>query len=135
MGDPWKSINEEGVRAFTYGSLSVMLVWFSTAGYLSIFALLAKSIFISTVIFLLVITIFYGLHGKIFTTLILEHMTWVKNPDKYLIFFFIWLNLIAACLLNVFELNKFFQFVSLFVVFLFPSLILGIGIQKKGGNI
>ena len=135
MGDPWKSINEEGVRAFTYGSLSVMLVWFSTAGYLSISALLAKSIFISTVIFLLVITIFYGLHGKIFTTLILEHMTWVKNPDKYLIFFFIWLNLIAACLLNVFELNKFFQFVSLFVVFLFPSLILGIGIQKKGGNI
>ena len=97
--------------------------------------LLAKSIFISTVIFLLVITIFYGLHGKIFTTLILEHMTWVKNPDKYLTFFFVWINLIAACFLNVLEVNIFFQFVSLFVVFLFPSLILGIKIQKKGGNI
>ena len=145
MGDPWKSINAEGVRAFTYGSLSVLLVWFSTAGYLSMFTdillmlgvsvIFAKSIFISTVIFLLVITIFYGLHGKIFTTLMLEHMPWVKNPDKYLIFFFIWVNLIAACLLNVFDLNILFQFLSLFVVFLFPSLILGIGIQKKGGNI
>ena len=145
MGDPWKSITVESVRAFTYGSLSVLLVWFSIEGYLSIFTdilmmiglstLLAKSIFISTVIFLLVITIFYGLHGKIFTTLILEHMTWIKNPDKYLTFFFVWINLIAACFLNVLEVNIFFQFVSLFVVFLFPSLILGIKIQKKGGNI
>jgi hypothetical protein len=145
MGDPWKSINAEGVRAFTYGSLSVLLVWFSTEGYLSIFAdvlmmlglsaILAKSIFISTVLFLLVITVFYGLHGKIFTTLMLEHMTWVKNPEKYLIFFYVWANLIAACLLNVFELNKFLQFGSLFMIFLFPSLILGVAIQKKGGNI
>ena len=145
MGDPWKSINAEGVRAFTYGSLSVLLIWFSTAGYLSIFTdilmmiglstLLAKSIFISTILFLVVVTIFYGLHGKMFTTLMLEHMPWVKNPDKYLIFFFVWTNLIAACFLNVLEVNIFFQFVSLFVVFLFPSLILGIKIQKKGGNI
>ena len=145
MGDPWKSITVESVRAFTYGSLSVLLVWFSIEGYLSIFtdilmmlslsALLAKSIFISTVIFLLVVSIFYGLHGRMFTTLMLEHMPWVKNPDKYLIFFYIWVNLIAACLLNVFDLNILFQFLSLFVVFLFPSLMLGIGIQKKGGNI
>jgi len=145
MGDPWKSINAEGVRAFTYGSLSVLLVWFSTAGYLSIFTdillmlgasvIFAKSIFISTIIFLVVVSIFYGLHGRMFTTLMLEHMPWVKNPDKYLIFFYIWVNLIAACLLNVFDLNILFQFLSLFVVFLFPSLMLGIRIQKKGGNI
>ena len=102
---------------------------------LGLSALLAKSVFISTIIFLLVITIFYGLHGKIFTTLMLEHMPWVKNPDKYLLFCFIWVNLIAACLLNVFDLNILFQFLSLFVVFLFPSLMLGIRIQKKGGNI
>jgi hypothetical protein len=95
----------------------------------------AKSIFISTVIFLLVISIFYGLHGRMFTTLMLEHMPWVKNPDKYLLFFYIWANLIAACILNVFGLNILLQFLSLFVVFLFPSLMLGIGIQKKGGNI
>ena len=75
MGDPRKSINAEGVRAFTYGSLSVLLVWFSTAGYLSIFtdilmmiglsALLAKSVFISTIIFLLVMMMIYGSQKKI----------------------------------------------------------------------
>ena len=145
MGDPWKSINAEGVRAFTYGSLSVLLVWFSTAGYLSIFTdillmlgasvIFAKSIFISTIIFLVVVAIFYGLHGRMFTTLMLEHMPWVKDPNNYLLFFYIWVNLIAACLLNVFDLNILFQFLSLFVVFLFPSLMLGIRIQKKGGNI
>ena len=145
MGDPWKSITVESVRAFTYGSLSVLLVWFSTEGYLSIFTdillmlgvsvIFAKSIFISTILFLVVVTIFYGLHGKIFTTLMLEHMPWVKNPDKYLLFFYIWANLVAACFLNVFDLNILLQFLSLFVVFLFPSLMLGIKIQKKGGNI
>jgi len=145
MGDPWKSITVESVRAFTCGSLSVLLVWFSTVGYLSIFTdillilgvsvIFAKSIFISTIIFLVVVAIFYGLHGRMFTTLMLEHMPWVKNPDKYLLFFYIWVNLIAACLLNVFDLNILFQFLSLFVVFLFPSLMLGIRIQKKGGNI
>ena len=77
MGDHWKSITVESVRAFTYGSLSVLLVWFSIEGYLSIFtdilmmlslsALLAKSIFISTILFLVVVTIFYGLHGHLFT--------------------------------------------------------------------
>ena len=145
MADPWKSITVESVRAFTYGSLSVLLVWFSTAGYLSIFTdillmlgvsvIFAKSVFISTIIFLVVVAIFYGLHGRMFTTLMLEHMPWVKNPNNYLLFFYIWVNLIAACLLNVFDLNILFQFLSLFVVFLFPSLMLGIRIQKKGGNI
>ena len=102
---------------------------------LGVSVIFAKSIFISTIIFLVVVAIFYGLHGRMFTTLMLEHMPWVKNPDKYLIFFFIWVNLIAACLLIVFDLNKLLQFLTLFVVFLFPSLMLGIGIQKKGGNI
>tara|TARA_B110000008_G_C16737777_1_gene471362 strand:- start:61 stop:498 length:438 start_codon:yes stop_codon:yes gene_type:complete len=144
MGDPWKSISPEGVRAFTYGMLSTLLVWFAAEGYLSLIttvlmhlglsAGIAESIFISTVLFILTIFIFYGLHGKLFTTLMLQHMTWIKNPDKFLIFFFIWINLILACLMNVFDLNKLFQFLSLFGVFLLPSLILGMSIQKKGGN-
>ena len=36
MGDPWKSISPEGVRAFTYGALSVTLLWLWTEGYLLI---------------------------------------------------------------------------------------------------
>ena len=35
MGDPWKSISAEGVRAFSYGSYSVILVWLWSEGYLS----------------------------------------------------------------------------------------------------
>ena len=93
------------------------------------------SIVISTVISLLIILILYGLHGKMPTTLMLQHMTWVKNPDKFLIFFYIWINLIAAGLLNVLDLNKLYQFLALFIIFLLPSLILGLRIQKKGGNI
>ena len=145
MGDPWKSISPEGVRAFTYGVLSTLLVWLWAEGYLSIInnvltmlgtsSLLATSIVISTVISLLIILILYGLHGKMPTTLMLQHMTWVKNPDKFLIFFYIWINLIAAGLLNVLDLNKLYQFLALFVIFLLPSLILGLRIQKKGGNI
>tara|TARA_E500000081_G_C5968585_1_gene277120 strand:+ start:135 stop:572 length:438 start_codon:yes stop_codon:yes gene_type:complete len=145
MGDPWKSISPEGVRAFTYGALSVTLLWLWTEGYLLIVndlitmvgltPLMATSIMASTVISLLLIMIMYGLHGKMPTTLMLQHMTWVKNPDKFLIFFYLWINFIAAGLLNVLELNTFYQFVSLFVIFLLPSLILGLGIQKKGGNI
>ncbi|MAR77806.1 MAG: hypothetical protein CMD43_02555 [Gammaproteobacteria bacterium] len=145
MGDPWKSISPEGVRAFTYGSLSVLLLWGYGENYLlpvndmlmmlGISDLLAKSLMISSVIFILIIFIFYGLHGKLPTTLMLQHMTWVKNPDKYLLFFYIWINLIAAGLLNVLGLNTFYQFVALFVIFLLPSLILGTRIQKKGGNI
>ncbi len=145
MGDPWKSISPEGVRAFTYGVLSTLLVWLWAEGYLSIInnvltmlgtsSLLATSIVISTVISLLIILILYGLHGKMPTTLMLQHMTWVKNPDKFLIFFYIWINLIAAGLLNVLDLNKLYQFLALFIIFLLPSLILGLRIQKKGGNI
>ena len=145
MGDPWKSISPEGVRAFTYGVLTALLVWLWTEDYLLIInnmlvmlglsSLLATSIIISTVISLLIILILYGLHGKLPTTLMLQHMTWVKNPDRFLIFFYIWINLIAAGLLNVLDLNKFHQFVLLFGIFLLPSLILGLRIQKKGGNI
>ena len=145
MGDPWKSISPEGVRAFTYGVLTALLVWLWTEDYLLIInnmlvmlglsSLLATSIIISTVISVLIILILYGLHGKLPTTLMLQHMTWVKNPDRFLIFFYIWINLIAAGLLNVLDLNKFHQFVLLFGIFLLPSLILGLRIQKKGGNI
>lgn len=145
MGDPWKSISPEGVRAFTYGVLSTLLIWLYAEDYLQVAnnmlmmlgltSLLAKSIMISTVISLLIILILYGLHGKLPTTLMLQHMTWVQNPDKFLLFFYIWINLIAAGLLNVLELNTFYQFVALFVIFLLPSLILGLRVQKKGGNI
>jgi len=145
MGDPWKSISPEGVRAFTYGVLSTLLVWLFAEDYLQVVnnmlmmlgvsSLLATSIMISTVISLLIILILYGLHGKLPTTLMLQHMTWVQNPDKFLLFFYIWINLIAAGLLNVLGLNTFYQFVALFVIFLLPSLILGLRIQKKGGNI
>ena len=67
MGDPWKSISPEGVRAFTYGVLATLLVWLWAEGYLSmindvltmlgISSLLATSIVISTVISLLIILI------------------------------------------------------------------------------
>ena len=145
MGDPWKSISPEGVRAFTQGALSVTLLWLWSEDYLLIInelimmigltSLMATSIMASTVISLLLIMILYGLHGKMPTTLMLQHMTWIENPDKFLFFFYVWINLIAAGLLNVLELNTFYQFVSLFAIFLLPSLILGLKIQKKGGNI
>jgi len=145
MGDPWKSISAEGVRAFSYGAYSVILVWLWSEGYLlfinnllvslGISSLLAKSIVVSTVISVLITTVLYGLHGRMPTTLMLQHMTWVKNPDKFLLFFYIWINFISAALLNVMGLNTFYQFMSLFVIFLTPSLILGISIQKRGGNI
>lgn len=145
MGDPWKSISAEGVRAFSYGAYSVILVWLWSEGYLlfinnllvslGISSLLTKSIVVSTVISVLITTVLYGLHGRMPTTLMLQHMTWVKNPDKFLLFFYIWINFISAALLNVMGLNTFYQFTSLFVIFLTPSLILGISIQKKGGNI
>ena len=145
MGDPWKSISAEGVRAFSYGAYSVILVWLWSAGSLLFVnnllislgssELLAKSIVVSTVISILITTVLYGLHGRLPTTLMLQHMTWVKNPDKFLLFFYIWINFIAAALLNVMGLNTLYQFASLFVIFLTPSLILGLSIQKRGGNI
>jgi hypothetical protein len=145
MGDPWKSISPEGVRAFSYGAYSVILVWLWSGGSLlfvnnfliSLGAseLLAKSVLVSTVISVLITTVLYGLHGRLPTTLMLQHMTWVKNPDKFLLFFYIWINFISAALLNVMGLNTLYQFASLFVIFLTPSLILGLSIQKRGGNI
>ena len=145
MGDPWKSISPEGVRAFSYGAYSVILVWLWSGGSLlfvnnfliSLGAseLLAKSVLVSTVISILITTVLYGLHGRLPTTLMLQHMEWVKNPDKFLLFFYIWINFISAALLNVMGLNALYQFASLFVIFLTPSLILGLSIQKRGGNI
>ena len=145
MGDPWKSISPEGVRAFSYGVYTVGLIWLFAEGYLVFLndlltafgasTLLAQSIMISTVLSAVITMILYGLHGRMPTTLMLQHMTWVKNPDKFLFFFYIWINFITAALLNVMSLNSFYQFVSLFVIFLLPSLILGLRIQKKGGNI
>ena len=145
MGDPWKAISAEGVRAFSYGAYSVILVWLWSEGYLSFVnnmlisvgasALLAISILVSTVVSILLVTALYGLHGKLPTTLMLQHMTWVKNPDKFLLFFYIWINFIFAALLNVMGLDIFYQFLSGFVILLTPSLILGISIQKRGGNI
>jgi hypothetical protein len=145
MGDPWKSISPEGVRAFSYGAYSVILVWLWSGGSLLFInnflislgasELLAKSVLVSTVISVLITTVLYGLHGRLPTTLMLQHMTWVKNPDKFLLFFYIWINFISAALLNVMGLNTLYQFASLFVIFLTPSLILGLSIQKRGGNI
>jgi len=144
MGDPWKSITPEGVRAFTYGVGTTALLWLYTAGKLDIALsalimiglspIFSKAIFITTIIFIVVIMIFYGLHGKLFTTLILEHMPWVKNPDRFLLFFWLWAVAIASGIMNVFSVNIFYQFVYLFFIFLFPSLFLGTRIQKKGGN-
>ena len=133
------------MRAFSYGAYSVILVWLWSAGSL-VFVndllislgsseLLAKSIVVSTVISILITTVLYGLHGRLPTTLMLQHMTWVKSPDKFLLFFYIWINLIVAALLNVMGLNTLYQFASLFIIFLTPSLILGLSIQKRGGNI
>jgi hypothetical protein len=145
MGDPWKSISPEGVRAFSYGAYSVILLWLWSGGSLLFInnflislgasELLAKSVLVSTVISILITTVLYGLHGRLPTTLMLQHMTWVKNPDKFLLFFYIWINFISAALLNVMGLNTLYQFASLFVIFLTPSLILGLSIQKRGGNI
>ena len=145
MGDPWKSISAEGVRAFSYGAYSVILLWLWSAGSLLFVnnllislgssELLAKSVVVSTVISILITTVLYGLHGRLPTTLMLQHMTWVKSPDKFLLFFYIWINLIVAALLNVMGLNTLYQFASLFIIFLTPSLILGLSIQKRGGNI
>ena len=145
MGDPWKSISAEGVRAFSYGAYSVILLWLWSAGSLLFVnnllislgssELLAKSVVVSTVISILITTVLYGLHGRLPTTLMLQHMTWVKSPDRFLLFFYIWINLIVAALLNVMGLNTLYQFASLFIIFLTPSLILGLSIQKRGGNI
>ena len=130
-------------RSTKQAIFSVVLLWFSTAGYLNfipeiliqigIFSNLAHSLFVGTVFFILIFSISYGLHGKYFTTLMLEHMPWVINPDKYLLFFWAWINLITAGILNIFELNMLWVFVNLFFYFLIPSLFFGTRIQEKHG--
>ena len=130
-------------RSTKQAIFSVVLLWFSTAGYLNfipeiliqigIFSNLAHSLFVGTVFFVLIFSISYGLHGKYFTTLMLEHMPWVINPDKYLLFFWAWINLITAGILNIFELNMLWVFVNLFFYFLIPSLFFGTRIQEKHG--
>ena len=67
-----------------------------------------------TVAFTVFITIYYGLHGKYFTTLMLEHMPWVIAPDKFLPFFWLWINAIVAGLLNAVSKNSCI-FSSLFI--------------------
>ena len=94
---------------------------------------LANSLIVGTVIFSIFITVYYGLHGKYFTTLMLEHMPWVIAPDKFLPFFWLWINAIMAGLLNVFDVNAFWYFVNLFFIFLLPSLFIGTKVQEKHG--
>ena len=121
----------------------MILIWLVWEGYLSflemslgmigIFPALANSLVVGTVIFTIFITVYYGLHGKYFTTLMLEHMPWVIAPDKFLPFFWLWINAIMAGLLNVFDVNAFWYFVNLFFIFLLPSLFIGTKVQEKHG--
>ena len=102
-------------------------------GMIGIFPSLANSLIVGTVAFTVFITMYYGLHGKYFTTLMLEHMPWVISPDKFLPFFWLWINAIVAGLLNAFEVNAFWYFVNLFFIFLLPSLFIGTKVQEKHG--
>ena len=134
-------VNEK--RATKFAIISILLIWLAWEGYLSfliaplgiigIFPALANSLIVGTIIFLVFITVYYGLHGKYFTTLMLEHMPWVIAPDKFLPFFWIWINAIMAGLLNVFDVNAFWYFVDLFFIFLLPSLFIGTKVQEKHG--
>jgi hypothetical protein len=63
----------------------------------------------------------------------LEHMPWVISPDKFLPFFWLWINAIVAGLLNAFDVNAFWYFVNLFFIFLLPSLFIGTKVQEKHG--
>ena len=130
------SFNPIEKRAAIQGMATTLIVWFSTMGYLNfipetliqigIFSNLAYSLLVGSVIFFLFITIFHGLHGKYFTTLMLEHMPWVIKPDKFLFFFWFWINL--------FEVNMWWYFVDLFFYALFPSLFLGVNVQEIHGS-
>ena len=83
-------VNEK--RATKYAILTMLLIWVTWEGYLQfiipilgmigIFPSLANSLIVGTVAFTVFITMYYGLHGKYFTTLMLEHMPWVISPDK-----------------------------------------------------
>ena len=134
-------VNEK--RATKYAILTMLLIWITWEGYLQfiipimgmigIFPSLANSLIIGTVAFTVFITMYYGLHGKYFTTLMLEHMPWVIAPDKFLPFFWLWINAIVAGLLNAFDVNAFWYFVNLFFIFLLPSLFIGTKVQEKHG--
>ena len=134
-------VNEK--RATKYAILTTLLIWITWEGYLQfiipimgmigIFPSLANSLIIGTVAFTVFITMYYGLHGKYFTTLMLEHMPWVIAPDKFLPFFWLWINAIVAGLLNAFDVNAFWYFVNLFFIFLLPSLFIGTKVQEKHG--
>ncbi len=134
-------VNEK--RATKYAILTMLLIWVTWEGYLQfiipimgmigIFPSLANSLIIGTVAFTVFITMYYGLHGKYFTTLMLEHMPWVIAPDKFLPFFWLWINAIVAGLLNAFDVNAFWYFVNLFFIFLLPSLFIGTKVQEKHG--
>ena len=134
-------VNEK--RATKYAILTMLLIWVTWEGYLQfiipimgmigIFPSLANSLIIGTVSFTVFITMYYGLHGKYFTTLMLEHMPWVIAPDKFLPFFWLWINAIVAGLLNAFDVNAFWYFVNLFFIFLLPSLFIGTKVQEKHG--
>ena len=134
-------VNEK--RATKYAILTMLLIWITWEGYLQfiipimgmigIFPSLANSLIIGTVVFTVFITMYYGLHGKYFTTLMLEHMPWVIAPDKFLPFFWLWINAIVAGLLNAFDVNAFWYFVNLFFIFLLPSLFIGTKVQEKHG--
>jgi len=131
-------------RAAIQAVVSTLILWFSTSGYLNflpeflinvgVFENLAYSLFVGTIIFILFLTVFHGLHGKYFTTLMLEHMPWVINPDKFLLFFWFWINLIIAGVLNIFEVNMWWYFVNLFFYALFPSLFFGTRVQEVHGS-
>jgi hypothetical protein len=83
-------VNEK--RATKYAILTMLLIWITWEGYLQfiipimgmigIFPALANSLIIGTVAFTVFITMYYGLHGKYFTTLMLEHMPWVIAPSN-----------------------------------------------------
>ena len=134
-------VNEK--RATKYAILTMLLIWVTWEGYLQfiipilgmigIFPSLANSLIVGTVAFTVFITMYYGLHGKYFTTLMLEHMPWVISPDKFLPFFWLWINTIVAGLLNAFDVNAFWYFVDLFFIFLLPSLFIGTKVQEKHG--
>ena len=134
-------VNEK--RATKYAILTMLLIWITWEGYLQfivpimgmvgIFPSLANSLIIGTVAFTVFITMYYGLHGKYFTTLMLEHMPWVIAPDIFLPFFWLWINAIVAGLLNAFDVNAFWYFVNLFFIFLLPSLFIGTKVQEKHG--
>tara|TARA_Y100001960_G_C14727555_1_gene855710 strand:- start:657 stop:1304 length:648 start_codon:yes stop_codon:yes gene_type:complete len=139
-----EGFDENEKRATMYSIITIFIIWFFTAGYLNfipevlimvgVFEKLSYSLLLGTILFTLLITIFYGLDGRIFTTMMLGHMPWVKNPDKYLFFFWAWINLIALGILNVFELNAFWVFVNLFFYLLIPSLYIGTKIQQVHGQ-